>query len=337
MTRFLFTILFLFNSLSAFSDSGVLVNPNLDAGLHGWHVNTDTHKLIRYQEDFDYGKRDKNVLSVARASGNDTSEITIDSTTPFQQGYPIYYFVKIGYNTSESAKFEVKILDKHDQVISSNTFRFDDNTSFHELYSQTPVPAPTEGKYKLRITAKNRSRLGSCFIYYAQLGTSLGRISLNTNGYELPDELANFSNKPQNGWWYKIKVKHSGQFLTSHPITREHRKIRQMRHPNHTHYLTFQLADAGEHAHYIQTQGDKCVFDLHNGESCSDVIEYEKTYADNQQWYLKESDDGYYFIESKKTGEVLDVTCESHDPLTPIMCYPNNHKDNQKFLFIHAD
>lgn len=337
LNRILTILIFIYAS-RVFADSGVLMNPNLDAELNGWHVATDSKKLIKFKEMFDYGERSKKVLSVARGSSGEYSEVTIESVSTFEHGYPIHYFVKVGYTGADSAKFKVEVLDPFDQVVRSQSYHFNDNEIYHDLYPESPAPAPREGKFKLRIKSKNSADLGSCFIYYAQMGTSLPGIAIGTDETEhLPDELKWFSNKPQNGWWYKIRAKHSGQFLTSHPITKDHRHIRQMHHPNHTHYLTFKLDDAGDHAHYIETQRERCVFDLHNGESCSDVIEYEKTYAENQQWYLKEAGGGYYYIESKKSGEVLDVSCESHDPLKPLLCYPKNHKDNQKFMLIHAD
>ncbi|MFK7824841.1 MAG: RICIN domain-containing protein [Oligoflexales bacterium] len=52
---------------------------------------------------------------------------------------------------------------------------------------------------------------------------------------------------------------------------------------------------------------------------------------------LESAGEGYYYIKSKHSEFVMDVSAESQSNWAPVLVYPQNWKNNQRFMFTDAD
>lgn len=101
---------------------------------------------------------------------------------------------------------------------------------------------------------------------------------------------------------------------------------------NGTSAQTFNLAyNSSSGSYSISNQKSSKVLDVNT--SSNNVIQYSSHGQYNQQWYLEDAGDGYFYIKSG-TGRYLDVSGNKSSNGTNIQVYTKNGSDAQKFKFV---
>ena len=158
---------------------------------------------------------------------------------------------------------------------------------------------------------------------------------------------------PKKEKWYKIKAKHSGFFLSAPSCNNDYLRVNDNRQvvqvpssisnlPLFYDTFYFKLIESDDGAYFIQTYSGYCnrneasYLEVENVD-CKEVTEQPRSDEKNQRWILRDAGDGHYYIEIKDSGLAMDIKNEDTENVSPLIVYPINRQDNQKFTFIDAE